>query len=385
MLKKILNDEKIRSTLFQGVGLLFICSIIYYFFVNTQANLTKQNIQTGFGFFELEAGFDISESMIEYWSDDTYLKALYAGILNTAKVALIGNIFAIGLGVIIGVGSLSTNWIIKKISTTYVEIVRNIPLLLQLFFWYAILTENLPDVKDAIEFLPHFFLTNRGLFIPFPVESIKYAYIFVALVVSVLGYFFLERRRDIKTEETGLESPVWQRLNYLIYLLPVVTWMVLGKPTELSMPELVGFNFQGGYTFTPEFTALLVGLIIYTAAFNAEIARAGINSISRGQWEAASSLGLSKKDTMGKIILPQALRVMVPPLTSQILNLTKNSSLAVAIGYPDFVSVTNTTMNQTGQAIECVFLIMVVYLSFSLLTSFIMNIFNNRFNKFERS
>ena len=385
MLKKILNDEKIRSTLVQGVGLLFICSVIYYFFINTQVNLTKQNIQTGFGFFKLESGFDISESIIDYWSDDTYLKALFAGILNTIKVALIGNVFAIILGVFIGIGSLSSNWIVKKVSTTYVEIVRNIPLLLQLFFWYTILTENLPDVKSAIEFLPNFFLTNRGLFIPFPVETMKFFYIFVGLCISCLSFFLLEKKRDLKTEETGLESPIWQRVNYLVFLIPVLIWLFTGSPTEMSLPSLVGFNFQGGYTFSPEFSALLVGLIIYTSAFNAEIARAGINSIDKGQWEAASSIGLSKKDTMSKIILPQALRVMVPPLTSQILNLTKNSSLAVAIGYPDFVSVTNTTMNQTGQAIECVFIIMVVYLSFSLLTSLVMNVFNNRFNKFERS
>lgn len=351
----------------------------YYFVSNTLENLSRQNIQTGFSFFDLEAGFDISETLIEYWSDNTYSRAMIVGILNTIKVSAIGNVFAILLGIFIGVLSFSNNFLLKKFSALYVQVIRNIPLLLQLFFWYAVLTEMLPDVKEAIEFLPNFFLTRRGIYIPFFEDISKFSLIFLGLIFAVVIYFVLEYLRDQKEIKTGLKAPVFERLNYLIYLIPVILWLLLGKPSGVSYPKLLGFNFQGGHAITPEFCALTFGLIIYTAAFIAEITRAGIESVGSGQWEAARSLGISRKDTLKLIILPQSFRVIIPPLTSQILNLTKNSSLAVAIGYPDFVAITNTTMNQTGQAIECVTLIMALYLVLSLLTSFVMNVFNKKY------
>jgi general L-amino acid transport system permease protein len=380
----LIRDEKKRALLIQALGLFIVCAIFGYLFHNTQLNLKKQNIATGFGFFELEAGFDIGETLVEYWSDDTYLKALWVGVLNTLKVAFLGNIFAVSLGIIIGLGHLSRNWLVQKICRTYIEFIRNIPLLLQLFLWYAILTEGLPGVKEALNILPSVYLSNRGLNIPFPVDTLSYGISFLVLLLSIVAYFVLDRIRDNKVMEMGIAKPLWEKLNYLVFLAPIIVWALMGASTEFSMPKLVGFNFNGGYNLTPEFTALFIGLVLYTAAFNAEITRAGIQSISKGQWEAAHSLGLSQKDTVKRIILPQALRVMVPPLTSQVLNLTKNSSLAVAIGYPDFVSIANTTMNQTGQAVECVFLIMVVYLAFSLITSLFMNWFNKKFALVER-
>ncbi len=383
-LKTYLNDEKIRAQVFQLLSLGTIFGIIYYLFHNTQINLEKQNIATGFGFLGLEAGFDIGETMIEYWSDDSYQKAITVGILNTLKVALIGNFFAIILGVLIGLTHLSPNYLLKKISSTFVETIRNIPLLLQLFFWYALFTENLPGVKEAINLLPHTFLSNRGLYLPIPADTKAYGFIFISFVIAVIGFFFLDRLREKRVISSGVERPLQEKLNFLVFLLPIITWKILGAPIEMNLPKLMGFNFSGGYHLSPEFSALLIGLVVYTAAFNAEITRAGISSIDSGQWEAAHSLGLSKMDTLKVIILPQALRVIIPPMTSQILNLTKNSSLAVAIGYPDFVSITNTTMNQTGQAIECVFIIMLVYLTLSLLTSFTMNLIAKRFAIVER-
>lgn len=376
---KILNNEKFRAYAVQFLVVWTLLLLGNYFATNTQENLSRQNIQTGFSFLNLEAGFDISETLIEYWSDDSYQRALGVGILNTIKVSVIGNIFAIMLGVLIGVLSFSGNYLLKKFSEIYVQIIRNIPLLLQLFFWYAILTEVLPDVKEALEILPNVFVTRRGIYIPFFADVLKFSYIAIALLFSWIVYYIFEYFRDQKEILSGVKSPVFERLNYLVYLIPVILWMLLGRPSEFSIPKLTGFNFQGGHAITPEFCALAFGLIIYTAAFIAEITRAGINSVGTGQWEAARSLGLSKSQTLKLIILPQSLRVMIPPLTSQILNLTKNSSLAVAIGYPDFVAITNTTMNQTGQAIECVSLIMLMYLILSLMTSFVMNLLNKKY------
>ncbi len=383
-MNKYFQDEKIRAQIFQFLTLFMILGIFGYLFHNTQTNLEKQNIATGFGFLKFEAGFDIGESMIEYWSDDTYKKAIFVGVLNTLKVAIIGNFLAVFFGVLIGLSHLSQNWLLRKISKFYIETIRNIPLLLQLFFWYAVFTENLPGVKEAMELLPNIFLNNRGLYFPIPVDTKSFSFIFIALVISIIGFFFLEKVRVKKEILEGKSFSFFEKLNYLIFLLPVLTWFILGSPSEINYPSLSGFNFSGGYRFSPEFSALVLGLVIYTSAFNAEITRAGISSIDKGQWEAASALGISKSDSLKIIILPQALRVMLPPLTSQILNLTKNSSLAVAIGYPDFVSITNTTMNQTGQAIECVFIIMVIYLSLSILTSFVMNQFAKRFQIVER-
>jgi general L-amino acid transport system permease protein len=309
------SNSKIRNRILECLFLAFVAGAIFWAISNAHDNLSRQNIASGFSFLEREAGFEIAETTIEYWSSDSYARALVVGIINTLKVAVIGNFLALFFGLIIGVSALSENWMLSRLSRGYVGVVRNIPLLLQLFFWYALITEILPPVREALNPLPGVFLCQRGLFLPWP-----------------------------------------------------------GR----GFPELGGFNFQGGLSISPEFLSLLLGLVIYTAAFNAEIVRAGILSVPKGQWEAARALGLSRFQCLKKIIVPQAMWVAVPPLISQVLNLTKNSSLAVAIAYPDFVSVANTTMNQTGQAIEGVSMIMGIYLVLSLLSSGILNFYHNR-------
>jgi general L-amino acid transport system permease protein len=372
------NDPKKRAIFFQALLLLAVGAFATLLIINTQSNLAKQNIASGFGFLTQEAGFEISESMIDYWADDTYKLALWVGILNTLKVALIGNVLAIILGVFLGIMRLSSHWLLSKLSQVFIEVMRNTPLLLQLFFWYAILTEIFPSVKEAYEPLPNVFLSQRGLVFPVFAEHIAWPWVKASFFIGIagcLGLHFWNKRRKMRT---GIAYKLGPIMGGVFVLIPLVTWLLLGAPTVVDWPELGGFNFNGGMTITPEFVALVLGLVLYTAAFNAEIVRAGIQSVSKGQWEAARSLGLSQPQALRFVILPQSLRVIIPPMTSQILNLIKNSSLAVGIGYPDFVSVANTTMNQTGQAIEAVVLIMLVYLFFSLSTSLFMNFYNKK-------
>ena len=314
------QNPRRRGQFYQLLSLLSVGFLICYLYGNLRTNLERQNIASGFDFLSLEAGFEISESLVEYWSDDSYLKALLVGIFNTLKVALSGNALALFLGVSVGLMRLSKNWLLSKLAQSYIEILRNTPLLLQLFFCYTIILEGLPPVKEALNPLPHIYLCQRGLFFP----------------------------------------SFWE------------------------VPQFQGLNFQGGWFLSPEFLALTAGLVLHTSAFMAEIVRAGILSVKKGQWEAAQALGLRPSQVMRKVVLPQALRVIIPPTTSQLLNLTKNSSLAVAIGYPDFVSVANTTLNQTGQAIELISLIMLVYLTFSLSTSLFMNWYNKKIALVER-
>lgn len=387
-----INEEKIpfwqdpvkRSYFFQVLCLCIVTGISYFLYSNTQANLARQNIATGFGFLTQEAGFEISESLFEYWSDDPYYKALLVGFLNTLKIALIGNLLAVLLGTIIGILRLSNNWLVAKISQVYVEGLRNIPLLLQLFFWYALFTEIAPSVKEAWEPLPSFFISQRGIFFPIPSEHPVWSWVMASVGLAIICIFIFLKLSKRKQERTGVGYKNLPISIGLIILLPLLSWVIGGAPTKLDLPSLQGFNFAGGHTISPEFFSLLAGLVLYTAAFIAEIVRAGILSVKKGQWEAAEALGLTKSQTMGLIILPQSLRVIIPPLTSQLLNLTKNSSLAVAIAYQDFVAVANTTMNQTGQAIEMVGMIMVVYLFFSLSTSLFMNWYNKRLSLVER-
>lgn len=380
----IFNDPKKRAWIFQGLSVLVVCFIGYYLASNTRANLEKQNIATGFDFLSREAGFEMSESMIDFSSNQSYEKALIAGVLNTLKMALIGNFFAILLGVLIGVSRLSNNWLLSKISQFYVESIRNIPLLLQLFFWYALFTEILPSVRSALNPLTGVFLSNRGLTTPIPKEHFIHPYMFLSFVLSLVGLYFFFKFLKKQQEQTG-KSMAALIPSLLIILGPsLLVWVFGGMPSVLDVPKLRGFNFSGGYTFSPEFCSLLLGLVLYTSAFIAEIVRSGILSVNKGQVEAAKSLGLKPTLIMILVTLPQALRVIIPPLTSQLLNLTKNSSLAVAIAYPDFVSVANTSMNQTGQAIELIFLIIITYLTMSLITSFFMNWYNKRIALVER-
>jgi len=373
-----------RGVLYQILALVMVASAGYYLFSNTQANLEKQSIATGLGYLEREASFEIGESIIPFSSSDTYLKALAIGAMNTVKVSFIGIVFTVIIGVFVGMARLSSNWLVSRIAGVYIEVLQDIPVLLQLFFWYTIFNNVLPAPRQALEPIKGIVLCNRGAYCPVPEYHPAFAAAGLALLAACVAVFFLWKWAGKRQAETGQIFPVFRVSFVLLLVFPGLAWIVGGAPMEMSVPVLQGFNFEGGYNVSPEFGSLLLGLILYTSAFVAEIVRAGIQSISRGQREAAESLGLKPVFIMNLVILPQSMRVVVPPLTSQLLNLTKNSSLAVAIGYPDFVSISNTTICQTGQAIEGVALIMVLYLTISLLTSLFMNWYNSRIALVER-
>ena len=378
------RDPDKRAIVFQVVALLLVAFVSYYLFSNTQANLERQSIATGFGFMEKEAGFEIGESIVEYSAADTYADALLVGALNTIKVSFIGIILTTILGTIIGISRLSSNWLLSKLAAGYIELMQNIPILLQLFFWYAIFYESFPSPRQALNPFGGVFLCNRGLIFGVPETHAAHAAMGWAFVIALAVGWGLNRWGRQRQARTGQIFPAVRVTLALSVVLPLLAWFAYGAPTAMDIPELSGFNFKGGVTVSPEFSALLLGLVLYTAAFVAEIVRAGIQSVGRGQVEAAMAVGLRPGQVLHLVVLPQALRVIIPPLTSQMLNLTKNSSLAIAIGYADFVAVTNTTINQTGQAIEGVALIMLVYLFFSLSTSVFMNWYNKKMALVER-
>jgi general L-amino acid transport system permease protein len=380
----LLNDPRFRSVLYQVLVIGAVALVGWYLVHNTLLNLSRQNIATGFGFFNREASFAIGESLIDYTPADTYGRAFIVGILNTMKVAVIGIVLATVIGTIVGVGRLSRNWLVAKLATIYVETIRNVPVLLQLFFWYGVITETLPHPRQAANPLPGVFLSNRGFRVPLPADDPVWGWMGIALLVAIGLVVALRWWAAKRQARTGQQFPVLLSSIGLILGLPLLVWLAGGAPTDLDMPELQGFNFRGGTSLSPEFAAILIGLVVYTAAFIAEIVRSGILAVSHGQTEAALALGLHRGQVLRLVILPQALRVIVPPITSQYLNLTKNSSLAVAIGYPDVVSIANTTLNQTGQAIEGVTMIMAVYLTISLAISLFMNWYNKRISLVER-
>jgi general L-amino acid transport system permease protein len=377
-------DPRKRSILYQ-LGVLAMVGLLGYYLVsNTIANLERQAIATGFGFLEKEAAFEIGESLISYSAADKYARALLVGVLNTLLVSFIGIILTVILGTFIGIARLSTNWLVSRLAAVYIEVFQDIPVLLQLFFLYAFFYEMLPSPRQALSPFAGVFLTNRGLVFAVPEFHPAHMYMGVAFLAGCVSVFFLRRWARKRQAKTGMAFPVFRVSVGILVLLPLLAWMAGGSPTTMSVPVLKVFNFQGGFNVSPEFTALLLGLVLYTAAFVAEVVRAGIQSVSKGQREAAMSIGLKQGQVLNLIILPQSLRVIIPPLTSQMLNLTKNSSLAVAIGYPDFVSVAGTAINQTGQAIEGVAMIMLVYLFFSLSTSAFMNWYNKKMALVER-
>jgi general L-amino acid transport system permease protein len=377
-------DPGKRAIGFQIITCLMVGLLAWYLVNNTLVNMEKQSIASGFGFLEREAAFEIGESLIAYSASDTYAKALFVGVLNTLKVSFIGIILCLIIGLFIGVARLSTNWLVKKLAMIYIEVMQNIPVLLQLFFWYALFYEMFPSPRQALNPMAGLFLCNRGVALAVPASHPAYFQMFVALIIGLALGFGLKRWVKKRKFTTGRDFPVLWPFLGLSLGLPLLVWVLHGAPMQMDVPELKGFNFQGGIMLSPEFFALLLGLVIYTSAFVAEAVRAGIQAVSRGQTEAAMSIGLKKKHILNLVIIPQALRVIIPPLTSQMLNLTKNSSLAIAIGYPDFVSVANTTINQTGQSIEGVAMIMACYLVFSVSTSIFMNWYNKKSKLVER-
>ncbi|WP_193089644.1 amino acid ABC transporter permease [Advenella sp. FME57] len=377
------SDPTFRSIVYQIIVLGLVAAGVWYLVSNTMHNLQVRNIRSGFDFLGREAGFAIGESLIDYSPTDTYRRAILVGLLNTLYVSLAGIVLATLLGVVVGVARLSKNWLIAKLAAVYVEVLRNIPLLIQLFFWYALIVETLPGPRQAMHPMPGVFLSNRGLRFPFAQgESLIWivAGVVGALLITLAAGRYL-RRRQIRT---GTQTALWPIGLALFILLPVAGFFFGGGQLAFSIPELKGFNFAGGASISPELTALLSGLVIYTSAFVAEIVRSGIQAVPGGQWEAAGSVGLSRRRALRLVVLPQALRIMIPPLTSTYLNLMKNSSLAVAIGYPDIVSIINTTLNQTGQAIEGILIVMAAYLTVSLSISLFMNWYNRRIALVER-
>ena len=377
-------NQKVRGFVWQALLLAAVVMGGWYLFNNTQQNLARSNIQVGFDFLGREAGFEIAESLIPYDATRTYARAFLVGIGNTLYVALIGIVLATILGTIVGISRLSRNWLVRKLASAYVEVMRNVPLLLQLLVWYTFFTELLPGVRQAINVGGLVFPSQRGLRFAWPVAHPAYAYAGVALVAGIVAFAFYRSYARKRQHETGSQPPIAWPAAALIIGLPLVAWLVGGAPTDLDVPVRRGFDMRGGVNVSPEFTALLIGLTTYTAAFIAEVVRGGILAVDKGQIEAAEALGLSPGQRLRLVTLPQALRVIIPPMTSQYLNLTKNSSLAVAIGYPDLVSVANTTMNQTGQAIEAIAILMAVYLAISLLIALFMNIYNSRVRLIER-
>jgi len=379
-----LNDPRTRALLVQALLVAALLAFVAWIINNTATNLQRANIASGFGFLDERAGFDIGQSPIPYSPDRSYAYALYVGFLNTLMVAGVGIVIATTVGFFVGIGRLSRNWLIRQLSTAYVEIFRNIPPLLVILFWYFGVIAVLPAPRDAITIVPGLSVSNRGAVMPkllFEEGSWLIGAAFLAAVAAAVALYVWANRRQLAT---GVRPPVLWPTVALLVGLPVLAYVIAGMPIGLEFPEETRFSVRGGFQVQPEFLALILALSIYTAAFIAEIVRAGILAVSHGQTEAALSLGLRTGLTLRLVVIPQAMRVVIPPLTSQYLNLTKNSSLAVAIGYADLVSVGGTILNQTGQAVEIVAIWMTVYLSMSLLTSLFMNWFNQKMALVER-
>ncbi len=379
------NDPKIRAVFYQAILLIAVFYSGWYLFNNTTENLERQGIASGFGFLETTAGFGIITHLIPYSEESTYGRAFLVSLLNTLILSFMGIVAATILGVIIGIARLSKNWLVAKLASVYIEIFRNIPLLLQIFFWYFAVLRALPAPRGSVNLFDGMFLNNRGLYTPSPVFGEGFSLVTWAIILAFVAVYFLVKWAHKRQELTGQQfHTVYVSIGILIGL-PLLALIITGFPISWDVPELKGFNFVGGMVIIPEFMALWFALSIYTASFIAEIVRAGIQSVSHGQTEAAYALGIKPSITMRLVILPQALRVIVPPLSSQYLNLTKNSSLAAAIAYPELVSVfAGTVLNQTGQAVEIILITMGVYLAISLLISMFMNWYNAKIAIVER-
>ncbi len=373
----IWNDPVKRGIILQAALAAFLLFVVWSALGNMFANMKARGLVFGWDYLGRAANFAVGESLISFAPSDTYGRALAVGFLNTIKVAIVGIALTTVLGVALGIMRLSSNPLLARLVTGYIEVIRNTPLLLQLFLWYAIIN-SLPGPRQAVQFLPGMYLSNRGMKVPWVEWSPALWPVIAAFLAGIVGALVLKRNFAARRAATGNAPPLWPFAAGMIIGLPFLALAVQGFPATFTVPELQGFNFQGGIELSPEFAALLTGLVLYTAAFVAEIVRGGIQSVYKGQWEAGKALGMTGGLLMRLVILPQALRVIIPPLTSQYLNLTKNSSLAVAIGYPDLVHVSNTTMNQTGRAVEAILVFASIYLTLSLLTSAAMNWYNAR-------
>jgi len=373
-----LRSRSLRGWLYQALVLALVAAALAFLARNTQLNMSERGIPSGFGFLQQAAGFDISESAIAYDPSQSYGRALWVGVLNTLRVSLIGIVLTTLVGVLMGVGRFSSNALVRGLCYGYVELFRNVPILLQLLMWYLFFVEVLPPPQEAWNIRGLLFLSKGGFAFPEPVWEVGHAWMAAGAGLGLALGIGYRRWAQLAFERSGRDRNRWALPLAALLLLAAAGWFAGGAPSQWERPEQLAFMVDGGASVTPEFMSVLVGLVLYTGAFVAEVVRSGIQSVGQGQVEAASALGLNPRQRMRLVVLPQALRVIIPPLTNQYLNLTKNSSLAVAIGYPDVVSIANTTLNQSGRAVECIAIIMLVYLCTSLGTSALMNAYNRR-------
>ncbi|MCX8958610.1 amino acid ABC transporter permease [Erwinia psidii] len=379
------SNPAVRAWFYQIIAIVAVAGVAGYLIHNTLINLASRGITSGFGFLERSAGFGIVQHLIDYSEGDTYARVFLVGLTNTLLVSALCIVFASFLGFFIGLARLSDNWLLRKISNIYIETFRNIPPLLQIFFWYFAVLRNLPGPRQAVSAFDLAFVSNRGLYIPWPEYAQGTLPFIIALLLAVAGTVALFRYNRLYQLKTGQLRRTWPASVAMLILFPVISWLIAGAAVHWDIPTLRGFNFRGGFALIPELAALTLALSIYTSSFIAEVIRSGIQSVPHGQHEAARSLGLPNPVTLRQVIIPQAMRVIIPPLTSQYLNIVKNSSLAAAIGYPDMVSLfAGTVLNQTGQAIETIAITMGVYLVISLLISLLMNIYNRKIRLIER-
>lgn len=378
-IKSFLYNNEIRALLFQVIALVAIVAVFYNGIGNMFSNIESRGIQTGFAFLEAESGFDIAEFLIDYSSTSTNLRVFYVGLINTLVVSAVGIVFASIIGLVVGIARLSNNWLITKLAGGYIELFRNIPILLQILFWYNLALASFPHPKQSFELFTSVFVNLRGVYLPKPIAVDGFVWVVVALAFGVVLNILVKRYYNKQQNDKGTKTNTLVYSLLLVVGLPAITYFAMGSPMTFDYPTLKGFNFKGGMSLSPEFLSLAFALSIYTATYIAEAIRAGVESVSKGQKEAALAMGLSQKQSLRLVILPQALRVAIPPIINQYLNLTKNSSLAAAIGYSELVSVfTGTVLNQVGQAVEIILMTMAVYLVISLVISLILNIINYR-------
>ncbi|CUU22647.1 putative amino-acid ABC transporter permease protein yhdX [Duffyella gerundensis] len=379
------SNPAVRAWVYQIIAVAAVILVVGYLVHNTIVNLANRGITSGFSFLERTAGFGIVQHLIEYSESDTYARVFLVGLTNTLLVSALCIVFASILGFFLGLARLSDNWLLRKISTIYIETFRNIPPLLQIFFWYFAVLRNLPGPRQALSAFDLTFVSNRGLYIPWPQYAPGTLPFLIALLLTIIGTIAIYRFNRQHQVKTGQLRRTWPTAIAVLLVFPAITHAIFGAAMHWDIPVLRGFNFRGGFVLIPELAALTLALSIYTSSFIAEVIRSGIQSVPHGQHEAARSLGLPNPVTLRQVIIPQAMRVIIPPLTSQYLNIVKNSSLAAAIGYPDMVSLfAGTVLNQTGQAIETIAITMAVYLIISLIISLLMNIYNRKIALVER-